>query len=386
MHMRGKRKTTKDFIKEAQEIHGNRYSYGKAKYNGAGLKVRIHCKKHGFFLQTPHRHLKGSGCHLCGRLVPRRRPSQLCTEVFIKRAKKLHGNTYSYKRTVYETALKKIWIFCPLHGYFRQTPAQHLAGRGCNKCKYLGFRDRLGIPRSRFLNLARNVHKSSFKYIKLNKHILRKDLLSIKCIKHGFFKQRVENHIYRKQGCPKCSDALRGLAQRKKTSSFVRDARSTHGRKYTYDETVYSTATKKVRITCKRHGIFLQTPASHLFGAGCPSCKESKGEAAIAKCLSEKNIQFFRQWTHNTLVHKRLLKFDFFLPKFKILIEFDGIQHYKPVNWAPKKKRFVLLKQLKLRDQLKTVWARRNGFLLKRFNYKSSLPDDLNIFLKDFSE
>ena len=58
-------KTLELFIKQAKIIHGDKYDYSKCEYNGAHVKVCIICPIHGEFWQTPHSHLKGSGCPKC---------------------------------------------------------------------------------------------------------------------------------------------------------------------------------------------------------------------------------------------------------------------------------------------------------------------------------
>lgn len=60
------RSTCEEFIEQARRIHGNRYNYDKVIYVAAIVNVIIHCIKHMFdFEQTPHSHLRGSGCPKC---------------------------------------------------------------------------------------------------------------------------------------------------------------------------------------------------------------------------------------------------------------------------------------------------------------------------------
>ena len=61
----GKNKTTKEFISEAKDIHGNIYDYSKVCYHGAFDKITIGCPVHGYFETDPHTHLSGSGCPKC---------------------------------------------------------------------------------------------------------------------------------------------------------------------------------------------------------------------------------------------------------------------------------------------------------------------------------
>lgn len=59
---------------------------------------------------------------------------------------------------------------------------------------------------------------------------------------------------------------------RSNKDDFVIKAKSIHGDKYVYDHVVYTNSTTKVDIFCPVHGIFHQTPHSHLHGQGCPLC------------------------------------------------------------------------------------------------------------------
>ena len=42
--------------------------------------------------------------------------------------------------------------------------------------------------------------------------------------------------------------------------------------KYDYSESFYIDAKTKIKIICKEHGVFEQTPGNHLFGQGCLKC------------------------------------------------------------------------------------------------------------------
>ena len=61
----GKNKTTNDFIDECHKVHSNRYDYSQTEYHGSFKKVKIICSEHGEFWQTPHNHLLGQGCPKC---------------------------------------------------------------------------------------------------------------------------------------------------------------------------------------------------------------------------------------------------------------------------------------------------------------------------------
>ena len=61
------KRTTLQFIKEAQKIHGNKYDYSKSTYLGCYEPLIIICSKHGEFTQKPIIHINcNSGCPDCG--------------------------------------------------------------------------------------------------------------------------------------------------------------------------------------------------------------------------------------------------------------------------------------------------------------------------------
>jgi very-short-patch-repair endonuclease len=59
------RKTTKQFIKESNEIHDFKYNYDKTDYIRNQIKVTITCPIHGDFSQRPLAHIQGQGCPNC---------------------------------------------------------------------------------------------------------------------------------------------------------------------------------------------------------------------------------------------------------------------------------------------------------------------------------
>lgn len=122
------RKTTEEFIKEAREIHGDKYDYSKVEYKGDSVKVCIICPEHGEFWQVPNSHLKGCGCPSCSKV------KHLTTEEFIKRSKEIHSNRYDYSKTRYINIRTKVTITCPIHGDFEQNPKKHYLGQGCPQC------------------------------------------------------------------------------------------------------------------------------------------------------------------------------------------------------------------------------------------------------------
>ena len=60
--------------------------------------------------------------------------------------------------------------------------------------------------------------------------------------------------------------------RRSNTENFIKKAKEMHCNKYDYSKVEYVNARTKVRIICPIHGEFEQTPVNHLMGSGCPRC------------------------------------------------------------------------------------------------------------------
>ena len=122
-----------EFIKRANEVHGNKYDYSLINYKDTRTKIEIVCKKHGSFFQSPNKHMQGRGCPACGR----ERTTEhnfLTLDDFIRKAKNVHRDKYDYSKSLYTGADNKLEITCVKHGKFLQTPHNHLKGTNCPSC------------------------------------------------------------------------------------------------------------------------------------------------------------------------------------------------------------------------------------------------------------
>jgi hypothetical protein len=123
-----KRKTTEEFIQQAQSIHGETYDYSQVKYTGSNKTVIIICKEHGPFTQRAGVHLTGCGCPTCGGGF------RWDKDTFIKESKKIHKDKYEYSQFEYINFKTQSTIICPKHGPFQQDPDHHIMGHGCPNC------------------------------------------------------------------------------------------------------------------------------------------------------------------------------------------------------------------------------------------------------------
>lgn len=117
-----RRKTTEEFISDAKEVHGDKYSYYKVDYKNTHTKVSIYCNVHDqYFEQTPHNHLQNHGCPQCA-INKRANMATKTTQEFINEANKIHGKGYDYSEVEYITTDVPVNIKCSKHGTFMQRP------------------------------------------------------------------------------------------------------------------------------------------------------------------------------------------------------------------------------------------------------------------------
>jgi len=124
---------TKDLIPLFKQTHGNKYDYSLTEYKKWNIKIKIICTEHGIFEQLAYQHKKGQGCKKCAN-EKLKNDRLFNNKIFIKKAKKIHSNKYDYSLVEYKGMLEKVKIICTEHGIFEVVPNNHLNGNNCTKC------------------------------------------------------------------------------------------------------------------------------------------------------------------------------------------------------------------------------------------------------------
>jgi hypothetical protein len=301
---------------------------------------------------------------------------KLTTEEFIKKANIKHNNEYDYSVVEYIYNKIKIKIICRIHGIFEQRPNDHLTKHGCPECAIIKRTNIRKKPKDKFIADANLVHSNKYDYSQ-TKYINNKTLVEIICHDHGKFNQRPNCHL-NGAGCPKC-----GMEKLIKSISltqdeFIKRAEEKHLHKYDYTNTKYCGARNKIRIICPKHGEFTQLPYDHLNGSGCKKCVESSGERTIRNFLEKNHINYIYEKLFDNCINILPLPFDFYLPEKNILIEYDGIQHYKSLKFFGGENGLLSMQK---RDNIKTNYAQANNINLIRIAYNENVEEKLSEIL-----
>lgn len=288
-------------------------------------------------------------------------PRKLTRDEFINNAIDKHGNVYDYSKVVYINSRSKVCIICPEHGEFWQTPAMHMSGRGCKLCGHNKLAKCFKKSNGDFINQSTSVHGDKYDYSNVEYKNAHK-LVIITCKDHGDFKQTPHDHL-KGQSCPKCGIIRQTEAKCDNYKSFIEKAKLIHNSFYKYPSEDYTGCREYITIECPIHGIFNQIAYYHLQGKGCPKCTESNGEKRIRSFLDFNGIDYISQMKYDDCKDIKPLPFDFYIPSENLLIEYDGIQHFKAIGYFGGQSRY--LTQIK-HDILKNEYVDNNGIKLLR--------------------
>lgn len=291
-------------------------------------------------------------------------------EQFILKSTIIHDGKYDYSLVEYINTNSKVSIICPNHGVFNQTPKNHLHNHGCPKCssEYKSTKFRKSI--SDFIFKSNEIHMNKYSYDK-SIYVNNKKPLIVICPDHGDFSITPIHH-YMGHGCKKCSKT-----HRRTTAEFIKESNYIHNNKYIYHKSNFISLKNNITITCIKHGDFTQQSSHHLRGHGCPSCSTSMGEKLIKEWLDSNNIKYISQNKFNGCLSKKgkKLKFDFFVPTLNLCIEFDGRQHFEPLEFFGGQKNFEIVKE---NDKIKDIYCLENNINLLRIKYDQNIEQILN--------
>lgn len=112
--------------------------------------------------------------------------------------------------------------------------------------------------------------------------------------------------------------------------------------------------------------------------SGCPTCKISSGERAIKQFLELNSFHYEFQYRLDDCKRERVLPFDFAIfnkGALFMLIEFDGIQHFKPIEVFGGEKAFQYTKN---NDKIKNKYCKDNSIRLLRIKYNDNIEKVLS--------
>lgn len=385
----GRRKTHEEFVRQLTEVNSDIKILGT--YFDSREKIELECLICGHKWKTmPSHALQGKGCPECARNRITKTHEQ-----FVEELNKINQNIICLDKYInMKTKIKFKCLTCK--HIWQTTPSHVLRGQGCPECA-LGKTRKTNdefINELKLINPKIKVHE---KYI--NNHTK----LLCECLIDGNIWYASPNSLLTNHGCPECWKKSKILEEGqffklaeencpdiKILSSYTKASDNylceckvcghkwtisgTHiiqgktgcrecyrkNKRLTNDEFIerlskitnliipldeYFDSNTKIKFKCKVcDHVWDAAPFSILSGNGCPECKYSSGEQKIKEVLNKYNISYIPQKTFNDLkgLGGKCLSYDFYLPQYNLLIEFQGKQHECPIEYFGGEEKFKI--------------------------------------------
>lgn len=254
------------------------------------------------------------------------------------------------------------------------SPSNALKGQGCQKCKYEKMRDKQIKPHEQYLLEVsiKNQH-----IIVLGRYAGASTPILHKCKYCGKEWPICPSDVLRGKGCRECSCKRWGLKARKTHLQYEEDLHKINPHIEPIED--YINTDTVILHKCKvcEH-IWPIKPNHTLAGHGCPVCDQSHGEREITQWLKNHFIDYIPQYKFNDCRDKLPLPFDFYLPEYNMCVEYDGLQHFEPIDWFGGEES---LKATQYHDNIKTNYCKEKKITLIRIAYNQSVAEELNKFL-----
>lgn len=183
------------------------------------------------------------------------------------------------------------------------------------------------------------------------------------CNKHGKLSNIRIGDIIAGKSCAKCGIEKLSAQNFLKSDEVKAIVLATHPDATLISE--YCGCKTPVLLKCNKCGF--EYPAYIHLRKQCPNCeKYYYGEKLVQNYLEYKNINYIMQHKFDDCRNKNRLPFDFYLPDLNICIEYQGKQHYEPVEIFGGIEGFI---QQQHNDKIKKEYCFLNGIRLIEVSY-----------------
>ena len=341
-----RKKTDAEFKKEVYDLVNDEYTF-LDHYVNARTKLRVKHNKCGNIYEVKPMYFVNlsSRCPYCSRNT-KKTDAQFKQEV-----KNLVRTEYTFLDP-YQGANNKIKVKHNKCGnIYHVKPSHFLDGTRCPYCKGNAKKNDEWFKQE-VVNLVGD------EYTFLEPYVNAHTKLRVKHNKCGnTYEVRPHDFLSHNTRCPYCSGCMK-----KNDEGFKQEILDLVGTEYTFLDQ-YQGALTKIKVKhnkCEHiYGVRPTDFISH--NSRCPYCNSPKGETIISKILNLLNIDYESQKTCSDLRDVQALSYDFYIPSQLILIEYQGQQHYEPVDYFGGEDRFVIQQK---HDKMKSDYAKSKGYKL----------------------
>lgn len=270
-------------------------------------------------------------------------------EQFKQEVRNLVGDEYTFLDTYADNKTKLRVKHNKCGNTYEVQPNAFFHGSRCPYCKG-GVKKSDKWFKQKVMSLVGN------EYTFLDAYVNARTKIRVKHNKCGNIYKVRPNDFFCGKRCPHCFGT-----PKKTNAEFKQQVYDLVGDEYAFLDDYVDSRTK-IRVKHDKCGnIYEVTPNEFLSGRRCPYCSNYKSELIINKILKSLNINYEYQKTFDDLKDTRSLSYDFYIPGQNILIEYQGVQHYQPIDYFGGKDKFAIQKK---HDRMKVDYAKNNDYNL----------------------
>lgn len=373
-----KKYTYDDFYKRAS-AKGFEIISSKEEFKNTTTLMKYICPQHkdkGIQQTTLGRLLEGKGCYYCGLEKTRISKIKKISKDMIEEVKVLceekNFEFVSIDRIVKDNKSKICVSFiCNNH---RDKGVQTIPignFKRNKKCKYCIHKE---LSKN---DIKKMIEQSSPQIEVLSDYKLLNDNIDYRCKIHNYFGHTSVTNLIKGTVCYYCG--TKKLSEKATLSNFEVNKRIKEINPNFERISDYSYSTKPIKIKCSHCNYIWESSLVNL--KYCPNCEKEKmykGERIIFDILKNNNIKFEQQKKYDDCKNIRPLSFDFYLPEYNSCIEYNGIQHYKPIEHFGGEKSY---KQQILNDEIKKEYCINNNITLIIIPYKLNTEKEISKYI-----
>ncbi len=362
----GRKLTFKDVKDRLREINPN-IDIVSDEYKNTDTRVVCRCKIDGCNWDatvTSLLHQK-SGCPKCAGVV--KYSIEERNDILSKNDSKIKIIDEHYNKATKRTMCNCICKECG-HA-FESNWANLNAGRGCPKCarKLITKEERQEILYKNGINAT---ILSVYSKHRGKAAITKSTYCKCKCNIDGHIWEGLWSNLNKGAGCPKCAGVV--MFTLEDIQKFVDNNNMNIITLSKEIKGIKGHTRSFVKCKCKKDGYVWWSQLNNLTELkGCPVCSGSNLEKITQEILSSKNIEYYREYRFDECRNKYPLPFDFYLSSYNTVIELDGEQHYKPIQFGGMSydKAKKCHKERKINDEIKNKFCKDNKINLIRIPY-----------------
>lgn len=341
-----KMKTIEEYKKEVDELGNGEYEVLSNEYFGNKVKLRMLHKTCGFKYEVkPNVFLSGSRCPYCAGKVRKN------TEYFKNEVKNLVGDEYTVIGEYTGTHRKIEFIHNKCGNEFSMNPDNFLQGQRCPKCQHRSYVK----TTEEFQQEVYDMYGDEYSVIE--KYINNKTKITMMHNTCGNIYKQAPGDVLSGYRCPYCYGNMRWTQEQFEQAVY---------NKYKSEYTVLGEYLNNATKIQMRHNLcgyeWCVRPRDFIYkDSGCPKCSQSKGEKRIEHYLKNCRIEYIWQHKFDDFRGKRNIpySFDFYLPDYNLLIEYQGQQHEIAVDFFGGEEKLEIQKEI---DKKKKEYAKNHNY------------------------